>query len=413
MKTSIFDIDNWREIGATLAKNKTRTFLTAFGIFWGTAMLAMLMGGSRGLENTLNKQFEGFATNSAIVSGGRRSVSYKGFNKGSSWSVTNSDLVQMLHNFPELDAAAATSTINSCQISNGKRSTTAPLQGVTTDFNKIFLPTIYSGRFINSTDEMRRQKVCVLGVNVANQLFDTGVDPLGTFVAIHGINYKVVGIAGQTADAVQIGGNTVDEIVICPMSTTRSAFNLGDEVDYIIYVAKSGVKPATIQPRISRMLKTNHCISPDDENAIMNFDLSEQFAMVDSLMLGVTMLALFVGLGTLIAGIIGVGNIMWVIVKERTTEIGIRRAIGAKPIDIVTQILSEGVALTFVAGTAGIIFAVLVLAAATTMLDAQFQITFSQAFAILITFVVLGVAASLIPSIKAMKIKPIEAINDK
>jgi putative ABC transport system permease protein len=120
-----------------------------------------------------------------------------------------------------------------------------------------------------------------------------------------------------------------------------------------------------------------------------------------------------VGLGTLIAGIIGVGNIMWVIVKERTTEIGIRRAIGAKPIDIVTQILSEGVALTFVAGTAGIIFAVLVLAAATAMLDAQFQITFSQAFAILITFVVLGVAASLIPSIKAMKIKPIEAINDK
>lgn len=173
------------------------------------------------------------------------------------------------------------------------------------------------------------------------------------------------------------------------------------------------VSPTSLQSRVERILRTRHPIHPDDHNAVFFFDISEQFAMVDHLFDGVTLLALFVGVSSLVAGIIGVGNIMWVIVKERTNEIGIRRAIGAKPADIVTQILSEGVALTFVSGVAGISFATAVLAVASRTVGPGFDLTFANAMAIVVTFLILGTAAGFVPAIKAMKIKPIEAINDR
>ncbi len=185
-----------------------------------------------------------------------------------------------------------------------------------------------------------------------------------------------------------------------------------------MFVAREGISPSSLQPRIERILRNNHPIHPDDHNAIWFFDVSEKFQMVDNLFMGITVLALFVGVGTLLAGIIGVGNIMWVIVKERTQEIGIRRAIGAKPRDIIVQILSEGVVMTIVAGIAGICFATLVLAVAQHLTANEisvprFQLAFSEAMTIMATFVILGTAAGLIPSIKAMRIKPIEAMNDK
>ncbi|MDE6146206.1 MAG: FtsX-like permease family protein, partial [Muribaculaceae bacterium] len=171
--------------------------------------------------------------------------------------------------------------------------------------------------------------------------------------------------------------------------------------------------PQHLNPGNFRVFRGNHPNAPHDDQALFFFDISEQFAMVDKLFSGVNLLALFVGIGTLIAGIIGVGNIMWVIVKERTQEIGIRRAIGAKPLDIVTQILSEGIALTFIAGMAGIIFAVCALAVVQQIAEVSFLIGFGQAISIMAIFMILGMGASIIPSLKAMKIKPIEAINDK
>ena len=197
----------------------------------------------------------------------------------------------------------------------------------------------------------------------------------------------------------------------------RRAFNRGDKIDGAIMLFKNGSKPGDALPAIERIMSRNHAIAPDDHNALFFFDISEQFAMVDNLFIGVSLLALFVGLGSLLAGIIGVGNIMWVIVKERTQEIGVRRAIGAKPSDIITQILSEGVMLTFIAGFAGICFAVLVLAV-TAMITTdeistpRFQLSFMQAISIMCTFVVLGTLAGLIPATKAMKIKPVEAMRD-
>lgn len=410
MRTGFFDLENWREIGVTLSRNKTRTFLTAFGIFWGTAMLAMLLGGSKGLELMLRKNFEGFATNSAVIFPNRRTISYQGFNKGSDWMLTTSD-IEAIRMVPGIDAVAPTNAIDAVTVSAGRFSTSASVQGVDQDFTKVFLPTVRQGRFINESDQRQQAKVAVLGVNVANKVFPAG-NAVGQFVNIGGIYYKVIGLASQEAE-VQINGGKVDDVITLPMSTMAQSFNLGNNVGGTMITAKEGISPSALKARIFRAIRANHPIDPKDDQAMFFFDVSEQFAMIDNLFAGITLLALFVGIGTLIAGIIGVGNIMWVIVKERTTEIGIRRAIGARPSDIVTQILSEGIALTLIAGTAGISFATAALALAGKLTGTDFQMTFGQAIAIVGVFMFLGICASIIPSLKSMKIKPIEAINDK
>lgn len=410
MKTALFDFENWREIGATLARNKTRTFLTAFGIFWGTAMLAMLLGGEKGLERKLMSNFDGFATNSAVLFANRRTISYQGFNKGTNWTMTikDSDAIRELEG---IDAVATINTPGTQTVSAGKYGTTAQIQGVDEEYSRVFLPKIYSGRFINESDQRAKRKVAVLGKNIADKIFP-GQDAVGQYVNVSGIYYKVVGVAGQEAE-VQVGGEKIDDQINVPLLTLNNAFHMGDAVGAVMLTAKEGYTPTELKPRIVRVFRANHPIHPDDDQALFFFDVSEQFSMVDKLFAGVNLLALFVGIGTLIAGIIGVGNIMWVIVKERTQEIGIRRAIGARPADIVTQILSEGIALTFVAGMAGIVFAVIVLAAMEKLADAPFTIRFGQGVSIILIFMLLGIGASFIPSLKAMKIKPIEAINDK
>ena len=410
MKTPLFDLENWREIFYTLARNKTRTLLTAFGIFWGTAMLAMLLGGEKGLEGMLMSNFEGFATNSAVIVPSRRTISYQGFNKGSQWPMTTAD-ISAIQAIEGVESVAAILSGGHIPVSHGKHSTTAPVQGVNQDFTACFLPTITAGRFINVTDQMQKRKVAVIGTNIAAKLFPDS-NPLGEFINLGGIHYKVIGVARQEA-AIQINGSKIDDQINVPLSTLAATAHLGDNVDSAMLNAAPNSSPAKVKERVKRAIRARHPIHPDDDQALFFHDISEQFAMVDNLFAAVTLLTIFVGIGTLIAGVIGVGNIMWVIVKERTQEIGIRRAIGAKPIDIITQVLSEGIALTFMAGLAGIVFATIVLGIAQHITHQPFQMQISQALSIIILFMILGCLAGLIPSLKSMKIKPIEALNDK
>lgn len=416
MKTAIFDLENWREIGATLAKNKTRTFLTSFGIFWGTAMLAMLLGGAQGLENIMRRQFSGFATNTAVIQPGRRTISYQGMNKGSSWSITQSDLDMVKEAVPGIKSLAPLLQYGMVNAVNGDKTTSIQVKGESPENMEVYLPRIYEGRYINDSDVRWERKTCVIGKKVASTLFP-GESPVGKYVQVDGISYKIVGVAGQQSD-VNIGGE-IDEVIILPSSTMRRSFQMGDNVGGAMILCEDNVAPSTVIPKIKRIIYKRHKIHPDDSYALFDFDISEQFKMVDNLFVGITILALFVGFSSLIAGIIGIGNIMWVIVKERTQEIGIRRAIGAKPRDIVTQILSEGMMLTFISGIAGICFATLVLKAAEVLTadeagnQVRFQLEFWDAIAIVIMFVILGTLAGLIPALKSMKIKPIEAMRDK
>lgn len=415
MKISVFDRDNWREISASLARNKTRTFLTAFGIFWGTAMLALLMGGADGLKGMMSRQFAGFSTNLGAVFNGQRSMSYMGYNKGSYWTMTTEDVDVLRKVAPAIEYS---STMDRAQVraAYSTREKSVAAMGVEADYDKIMIPQMYEGRFINSSDISASRKVAVIGKNVAGELFGNE-SPVGKRVSLNGIYFTCVGVAGQKGDASIMG--RIDDSFILPGSTLRLTFNRGNQVGFFLYTAPKGKKPSDNEPAIRRALSRLHAIHPADNNAMGFMDISEEFEMVDNLFLGLSILAFFVGFGSLMAGIIGVGNIMWIIVRERTHEFGVRRAIGAKPLDITVQVLCESILLTLVAGMAGVCFAAMILGAADAVTaspvlgKAGFEIGFTQAVGILAAFFVLGSAAGTLPAIKAMKIKPIEALREK
>ena len=416
MKTTIFDIESWKEIGVTLARNKTRTFLTAFGIFWGTAVLAMLWGGANGFQDMMRRNFDGMSTNSIMLTDRRTAMPYKGYKKGMRWSLDMTDLYNLRRGVSELYIVTPINDKSGVTVVYGRHNTSTTIQGMEPDFQKVFVPVIYDGRFINDADQRDARKVCVVGKQVKEKLFGSE-SAIGRFVSINNIYYRVIGVCGQTAEMVTMGAR-LDESVLIPNSTMRNTFHFGDEIDYMMLLVKNGHTAIEIKDKIRHVIRKNHPIHPDDDRAINYFDISEPFSIVNNLFLGIDLLALFVGLGTLLAGIVGVGNIMWIIVKERTQEIGIRRAIGARPKDIIVQILSESVVLTMIAGIAGICFTVVILGAVQTMttdgLDVPgFQLAFIDAIGILMTFAVLGTIAGTIPAFKAMRIKPIEALNDK
>lgn len=416
MKIPFFDIDNWKEIGATLARNKTRTFLTAFGIFWGVFMLASLMGGARGAEDLLRRNFNGFATNSAILFPGKTTIPYQGHAKGRRWEMDLTDVERLTQLLPQLSSVAPVASYSNVSFRNARYSYSSQVWGTRRNFADAMLPEIESGRFLNEADEMFMRKVAVVGKKVANELFPGVGDPVGRDILVNGVAYKIVGIAYQSNE-IQMG-DRIDNVIIMPLKTFQNAFNRGDKIDELMMVGNDNADFAELEPRIRRILYSRHSVAPDDENAMWYMNISEEFAKVDNLFMGISFLALFIGFSTLIAGIIGIGNIMWVIVKERTQEIGIRRAIGAKPADIIVQILSEGITLTAIAGMAGITAACLLLGIATSLTaneisTPRFQMNLAQAGGIMVMFIILGTLAGLIPAIKAMRIKPIEALNDK
>lgn len=415
MKVSFFDFENWREIVATLSRNKTRTFLTAFGIFWGTAMLGMLWGGARGFEGIMRRNFDGFAPNTGVIMAGQRSISYRGFNRGSSWKMNELDLDNIRRMAPYIENLSEINTV-SVSAAYNDRTKSAQLLGVNPEYASIYAPVIYSGRFINESDMHHSAKIVLIGKNVANELFGAD-DPVGKRITLSGISFTVAGVIGQTSDASVMG--RLDDNFVTPSVTLRRAFNLGTDVGAVIFTSKPGHKPSDNLKYIRRAISVQHPVHPDDERAVELMDLSDMFEMIDNLFLGISLLALFVGIGSLMAGVIGVGNIMWIIVKERTHEFGVRRAIGAKPLDITVQVLSESVLLTLVAGTAGVCFAAIVLGVVDNvtfnpmMGYAGFQLPFVSAVIIVAAFFVLGSAAGTLPAVKAMRIKPIEALRDK
>ena len=415
MRIRLFDIENWREIGATLARNKTRTFLTAFGIFWGTSMLAMLWGGAHGFEGIMRRNFAGISTNLGAVFPGERSISYKGFNKGSSYTMTQQDADAIRRVAPAIEYSSPVINL-SVNAAYGTKSKAGRAIGVESDYTELLTPLVTDGRFINSADVSGKRKVAVIGTNIAADMFGNE-SPVGKYFSLNGVYFLCVGVASQISNASI--GSRIDDSFILPISTMRNAFNYGNQIHFFVYSAPQGKIPSENEAAIRRILSSAHSIDPADERAIGFMDISEMFQRINGLFIGISILALFVGLGSLMAGVIGVGNIMWIVVKERTHEFGVRRALGAKQADITAQVLSESILLTLVAGTAGVCFATFVLAVADRLTFkpefglAGFQLSFATAVAIVITFFILGSAAGTLPAVKAMRIKPIEAIRDK
>ena len=411
------DIDRWEEILITITRNKSRSLLTAFGIFWGIFMLVTLMGGSQGLHDILAANFEGFATNSGFTFNNRTSVAYQGFQEGRWWSMELKDIDRVRKTIPEIDIIAPTNSKWGITATFEKREITGcSMKGVYPEYEVIETPTLSMGRYINHIDIQQNRKVCIIGKQIYETLFPEGGNPCGKYVNVNGIFFQVIGV-NNSAGNISVNGWSPETFII-PFTTMQKNYNMGNQIELLCYTAKKGYSIKNIQEKIEKVLKQAHLIHPDDKQAVMNVNAEALFSMVDNLFTGINILSWMVGLGTLIAGAIGVSNIMMVTVKERTTEIGIRRAIGARPRDIMNQILSESLVLTCIAGMVGICFGVFVLqimemGTATSDIPGHFQISFWGAIGACIILVILGMTAGLAPAYRAMAIKPIEAIRDE
>ena len=354
-----FDLDTWEEILVTITRNKTRSLLTAFGIFWGIFMLISLLGGAKGMQETLSLQFKGFATNSGFMGTNQTSKAYRGFQQGRYWDLENKDVERILRNVEGADVVTPTLARWGVNIVYNEQKISGTLKGLYPIYSQIEEPLITQGRYLNDMDVRDNRKVCIIGKQIYESLFPGGENPCGKYIEINGIYYQVIGVNMGTGN-VSIQGNTETSVII-PFSTMQNNYNFGQKVQMIAYTARKGYAISEVEKDIARIVKQAHLIHPDDDQALVQLNAEVLFGMMDNLFSGIRILGWMVGLGTLLAGAIGVSNIMMVTVKERTTEIGIRRAIGARPNDILQQILSESIVLTSLAGMSGITFAVFLL----------------------------------------------------
>lgn len=412
-----FDLDTFNEILITITRNKTRSLLTAFGVFWGIFMLVALLGGGDGFKGLMSSNFEGFAQNSAFIWPQKTGEAYKGFRKGRWWDLNQSDMVR-IRRIEGVDVVTCLqSRWGATAVYQDKKSEGAIVKGLYPEYTEIEEQNVKYGRFLNDIDILEKRKVCFLGKKVSEELFGKDVNSCGKLIKADGIYYQVVGVSGDSNSNMQINGSA-DESICIPFSTFAITYNIGDAIGMMCLTMKPGYKVTERQPYIEKVIKQHHLIHPDDNQAMAMMNAEAMFSMVDSLFAGINVLIWLIGLGTLISGVIGVSNIMMVTVKERTTEIGIRRAIGATPRTIMGQILTESMVLTLIAGMAGISFSVFVLQMAdmgmeASQMPARFQVNFGLAVGAAIMVVVLGITAGIAPAYRAMAIKPIEAIRDE
>ena len=414
------DLDSYREILDTLTRNKSRSFLTGFGVFWGVFMLIALIGGGQGLKEMLQSNFEGFATNTVMIWSQQTTKPYKGFRKGRWWTMDEKDIDRLRQRVPELDVVAPI-LFSPWGKSNtayyGEQRTIPRIQGVTPEYADVVAPKMYYGRFINEVDILEHRKVCVLGKKIYKDLFKEGGDPCGKSIRVDSTYYEVIGVDYNSA-GINFNGRAEEKITL-PLTLVQQTYNRGTEIDLIAATGRPGTVMSKLSPRIRETIARAHYVDPTDEQGAMVFNTEVLFQMLDNLFKGVNFLIWLVGLGTLLAGAIGVSNIMMVTVRERTTEIGIRRAIGATPRMILSQIISESIVLTLVAGMSGILFAVLILQMLELgntedgILKAHFQVGFWTAIVAALMVSLMGVLAGLAPAARAMSIKPVDAMRDE
>ena len=306
------------------------------------------------MERGISSQIESFSTNSCFMWSQRTSLPYKGFRKGRNWDMKNEDIQLIQSTVPELQYIAPMifSGSNTNNVTRNDKSGAYQIKGMTTDYALIDRPRQVLGRFINQVDVAEKRKVCVIGERVYEVLFPHGEDPIGKDIQVNGIYFQVVGVSGSYGN-INVGGSA-EESVVLPFSTMQQVFNMGNSIHIMALTAQPGVKVTVLEDKVKAVLKAANNIAPEDESAIGGMNIEEMFTMFLYLGIGIVSLMWVVGLGTLFAGAVGVSNIMLVTVRERTKEIGIRRAIGATPTAIVGQILIESIVLTLIAGVAGL-----------------------------------------------------------
>ena len=421
----MFDIDSITEIWQTIARNKTRSLLTAFGVFWGIFILVVLLACGNGFDNGIRSQVEGFATNSTFIIPTNTTEAYKGYQKGRSWELNMSDMEAIRRKVKGVDMISPISSNYSYNGENnvffGIKGSNFGMKGVLPNYNEIDRGKILYGRFINETDINEARKVCVLGKKVYEDLIGADKNPLGLMVKANGIYYQVIGVVEAYNANVSVGGS-MNETVILPLTTMQIAYHTGDKFDFFVFTTARGYKTKSLQEEVKALLRERHDIAPTDDGAMMMFDFEQLFMVFEYLFLGIKILIWIVGLGTLLSGVVGVSNIMLVTIKERTREIGVRRALGAKPAVIIRQVIAESLLLTILAGIVGLVIGVAIMAVVAKFVgntpspDVMFldpQIGFSAAIAATVIIVLSGLMAGVLPATRAIQIKAIDAIREE
>lgn len=385
-------------------------------------MLIILLGSGTGLKNAVLGETEGFATNSFFFFTDRTSLPYKGFNKGRSWDLRNRDVASIQREVEGIDQITPLifGASGDKNVVYGRKSGTYHVKGVTPAYFEIETQDLLFGRLLNQIDERERRKVCTIGEDVNKALFQNG-NPCGKYIRVNGLYYQVVGVTRAKSSNISINGRA-DESVFIPFSTLQQSMHRGDKIDILAASVYPGYDVNAIIAQSKQIVFQQNQIAPDDPQALMVLNFAEMFGTFLNLFLGIDILVWIVGMGTLLAGIIGVSNIMMVTVKERTKEIGVRRALGAKPFDIISQVMSESLMLTAMAGLLGLSCGVFLLDLANRLLlaipsdniimkDPSVNIQIAVAATLVLLFS--GLLAGLIPAWRAMQIKAIDALRDE
>lgn len=417
----MFNRDRWSEILEALSSNWFRTVLTAFGVLWGIFILVILLAAGKGLENGVKADFGDTATNTMFMWTQTISKPYKGLPKGRRFSYKIGDVQAIKDNVPNLRIVSPRNQLGGFGGSNNVvRGINTGAFNVYGDYPEIILQQpmdITSGRFINYGDIKEKRKIAIIGEGVKTALYAFGEDPLGTFIKINGVNFAVVGTYRKKAQ----GGDSEEDQkeIYVPFTSFSQAFNRGENVGWMTITANDGSSITSLKEQIFDVVKQRHSIHPDDDRAIGNFDLYQQYSRIEGLFFALKIVAYFVGTLVLLSGIIGISNIMLIVVKERTKEIGIRRAIGATPWSIRGQVLLESIILTIVSGMVGISLGALVIYAINKVLEANGpvdmfanpSVDISVVVIALIILIVSGLLAGFIPAQNAIKIKPVDALR--
>lgn len=417
----MFNRDRWNEILEALSSNWFRTVLTAFGVLWGIFILVILLAAGKGLENGVKADFGDIATNTMFMWTQTISKPYKGLPKGRRFTYRMGDVQAIRDNVPNLRFVSPRNQLGGFGGSNNVvRGLNTGAFNVYGDYPEIIEQQpmdITSGRFINYGDIDEKRKVAIIGEGVKTALYSSNEDPLGTYIKINGVNFTVVGTYKKKSQ----GGDSEEDQkeIYVPFSSFSQAFNRGDRVGWMAITAEDGSSITILKEQIFDVVKQRHTIHPEDDRAIGNFDLYEQYSRIEGLFFALKIIAYFVGTLVLLSGIIGISNIMLIVVKERTKEIGIRRALGATPWSIRGQVLLESIVLTIISGMLGISLGALVIYVINKVLDANGpvdmfsnpSVDISVVISALIILIVSGLLAGFIPAQNAIKIKPVDALR--
>lgn len=410
----LFDRDTWQEVFDSLSKNKLRSILTMVGVWWGILLLIGLLGSARGLENSFNRLFGDFATNTVFIWGQNTGRPFKGFQEGRRVNLTLSDAKKIEENVQGIEFVLPRSQ-QASTITRNFLSGSFQMAGDYPLLDQLQKKKLIHGRFINQSDIESRKKVTVISEDAYKQLFEVDEDPIGQYLDVNGINFKVVGMF-ETGN-VNMGPTTDAHI---PFTTFQQIYNKGDQIGWMMITGKPEFNIKQIEADTKLLLKNLNHIHPEDSRAFGSFNLGKEFAKMTGFLTGMQFLTWFVGIATLIAGVFAIGNILLITVKERTKEIGLRRALGATPFEIKRQIVVEAVFITLIAGVIGIISGGWILIALDHFFgqgeDAAIvnaSVSIAVVFVSLIILMVLGTLIGLIPATKATSIKPIEALREE